>query len=183
MTAKDLECLLRLEGSWTQIVSGSVHSQATTGALMMLYAQPFPTSIIGEGCFSFIVFPSLTDPTYLHPQCRALMALRIHVVPCSSSSDHRTGRADFYFVYVYSSVAKTSQDELLAKYSFTCACPTCSLSKRKSKQSDIQRSVFLAVASKPPTAKDDYEVIEAWAANLKPPHDHIITHSLKIVTL
>jgi len=73
------------------------------------------------------------------------------------------------------------QNELSLKYSFVCACPSCSLPTNESRRSDLCRSV-LATASGKPDPSDEF-ALNAWIADLSLPDDHVIKHSKKMVGL
>jgi hypothetical protein len=68
------------------------------------------------------------------------------------------------------------QENLLQKYSFKCACPSCSLSPTESAKSDIIR--YMLNQTRDPTDERD---LHAWAANPSLPDDHIIKPSLLAV--
>jgi hypothetical protein len=65
------------------------------------------------------------------------------------------------------------QEELLQKYSFKCACPSCSLSLAESAKSDI--NCYVLRQKRNPTDECD---LHAWAADSSLPNDHIIKAGL-----
>ena len=71
------------------------------------------------------------------------------------------------------------QKELLSKYSFKCACWSCSLPGPESARSDIRRSLLPIAINNASSLRDDRSLKE-WASDSSLPDD-IINHSLKIV--
>jgi hypothetical protein len=69
------------------------------------------------------------------------------------------------------------QHELLTKYAFKCACPTCILPAKESARSDIRRALL---ASQLTNDFDDSE-LEAWVLDPTAPDDQVIAHSEKLL--
>lgn len=71
------------------------------------------------------------------------------------------------------------QAELLAKYSFTCTCWSCSLPPQESRRSDIRRNLIRTIDSDP----DNESELKAWIANASLPDDLIIKQSKYVVDM